>query len=576
MPLDAMTVSALCRELQPQLEGARIDKVQQPERDLVLLSLRSLGKNRRLLIAAGAGNARMHFTAENIENPAEPPMFCMLLRKHLVGARIVSVTQPEHERMLALELDTHDELGLAARKTLVLELIGRSSNLILVGPDGRIIDCLRRMDYAGDAERRLLPGMFYRMPPKQDKRSVFDTDAAERRALIAKAERSAPMDKWLLSSFSGLSPLICRELAYRCGGDYERLDDCIAALLESLELGESAPYMLTRGNQPVDFSCIAISQYGSDVQTERCDSFSELLDAFYARRDKIERQRRRSSELTHYVRTLRDRLARKLAAQREELSRADSREELKKRAELVTANIYRMKKGDRELKCEDYYEPDCPELIIALDPLKTPQQNAAAMFKEYNKLKTAQEHLTVLVAQGEAQLEYLNSVLTELQCAENERDFSDIRMELMSTGYGRKSKGTKKEKLRPQQPLRFETDDGLEVLVGRSNIQNDELTTKLARRTDYWLHTQKIHGSHVILRCDGLEPPARSLEQAASIAAYYSQGRDAGKIAVDYTMLRFVRKPSGALPGKVIYTDYSTLIVESDEELVKRLNKLNK
>ena len=242
----------------------------------------------------------------------------------------------------------------------------------------------------------------------------------------------------------------------------------------------------------------------------------------------------------------------------------------------MTANIYRMKKGDRELKCEDYYEPDCPELIIALDPLKTPQQNAAAMFKEYNKLKTAQEHLTALVAQGEAQLEYLNSVLTELQCAENERDFSDIRMELMSTGYGRKSKGTKKEKLRPQQPLRFETDDGLEVLVGRSNIQNDELTTKLARRTDYWLHTQKIHGSHVILRCDGLEPPARSLEQAASIAAYYSQGRDAGKIAVDYTMLRFVRKPSGALPGKVIYTDYSTLIVESDEELVKRLNKLNK
>ena len=573
MPLDAMTVSALCRELQPQLEGARIDKVQQPERDLLFLSLRSLGKNRRLLIAAGAGNARMHFTAENIENPAEPPMFCMLLRKHLVGARIVSVTQPEHERMLALELDTHDELGLAAKKTLVLELIGRSSNLILVGPDGRIIDCLRRMDYGGDAERRLLPGMFYRMPPKQDKLSVFDTDAAERRALIAKAERSAPMDKWLLSRFSGLSPLRCRELAYRCGGDYERLDDCIAALLESFELGESAPYMLTRGDQPVDFSCIAISQYGSDVQTARCDSFSELLDAFYARRDKIERQRRRSSELTHYVRTLRDRLARKLAAQREELSRADSREELKKRAELVTGNIYRMKKGDRELKCEDYYEPDCPELIIALDPLKTPQQNAAAMFKEYNKLKTAQEHLTVLVAQGEAQLEYLNSVLTELQCAENERDFSDIRMELMSTGYGRKSKGTKKEKLRPQQPLRFETDDGLEVLVGRSNIQNDELTTKLARRTDYWLHTQKIHGSHVILRCDGLEPPARSLEQAASIAAYYSQGRDAGKIAVDYTMLRFVRKPSGALPGKVIYTDYSTLIVESDEELVKRLNK---
>ena len=573
MPLDAMTVSALCRELRPQLEGARIDKVQQPERDVVLLSVRSLGKNRRLLIAAGAGNARLHFTAENIENPAEPPMFCMLLRKHLVGARIVSITQPEHERMLALELDTHDELGLAARKTLVLELIGRSSNLILVGPDGRIIDCLRRMDYAGDAERRLLPGMFYRMPPKQDKLSVFDTESERRRMLIAAADKSAPMDKWLLSAFSGLSPLICRELAYRSGGDYDRLDECIAALLESLDNGETAPYMLTHDGQPFDYSCIAISQYGADVQTERCESFSAMLDAFYARRDKLERQRRRSSELTHYVRTMRDRVARKLAVQREELSRADNREALKKQAELVTANIYRLKKGDRELRCEDYYEPDCPEITIPLDPLKTPQQNAAAMYREYNKLKAAKEHLTILVAQGEAQLDYLNSVLCELICVENDRDFLDIRLELMSTGYDRKVKSAKKERLRPQQPIHFMTDDGLDVLVGRSNIQNDELTTKIARRTDYWLHTQKIHGSHVILRCDGLEPPARSLEQAACIAAYYSQGRDAGKIPVDYTMVRFVRKPSGALPGKVIYTDFGTIIAESDEELVKRLHK---
>ena len=265
------------------------------------------------------------------------------------------------------------------------------------------------------------------------------------------------------------------------------------------------------------------------------------------------------------------RTARKLAAQSEELSRADSREELKKQAELVTANIYRMKKGDRELRCEDYYEPDCPEIVIPLDVLKTPQQNAAAMYKEYNKLKAAKEHLTVLVAQGEAQLDYLNSVMSELQCAESEKDLADIRLELIASGYDRKAKAVKKERLRPQQPLRFVTDDGLEVLVGRSNIQNDELTTKLARRTDYWLHTQKVHGSHVILRCDGLEPPQRSIEQAACIAAYYSQGRDSGKLPVDYTMVRFVRKPSGALPGKVIYTDYRTIIIESDENLAERL-----
>lgn len=230
-----------------------------------------------------------------------------------------------------------------------------------------------------------------------------------------------------------------------------------------------------------------------------------------------------------------------------------------------------MKKGDRELRCEDYYEPDCPEIVIPLDVLKTPQQNAAAMYKEYNKLKAAKEHLTVLVAQGEAQLDYLNSVMSELQCAESEKDLADIRLELISSGYDRKAKAVKKERLRPQQPLRFVTDDGLEVLVGRSNIQNDELTTKLARRTDYWLHTQKVHGSHVILRCDGLEPPQRSVEQAACIAAYYSQGRDSGKLPVDYTMVRFVRKPSGSLPGKVIYTDYRTIIIEGDESLVERL-----
>lgn len=571
MPMDGLTLGFATREMNAILPGGRIDRITQPEKDTIVLLVRAGAANHRLLLCASPNNARCHFTNLNFPNPLEPPMFCMLLRKHLIGARIVSISQPEHERMLELEIDTHDELGFAARKKLVLELIGRSSNLILVGSDGRIIDCMRRMDFAGDAERSMMPGMFYRMPPKQNKLSVFDAAEDERRALIAQADRTAPMDKWLLSAFSGLSPLLCRELAYRCGGDHERLDSCISALLESLANGETAPYMLTRGGAPFDYSCIAIGQYGSAAETERFGSFSELLDNFYARRDRLERQRRRGSELTHYVKTLRDRTARKLAAQSEELSRADSREELKKQAELVTANIYRMKKGDRELRCEDYYEPDCPEIVIPLDVLKTPQQNAAAMYKEYNKLKAAKEHLTVLVAQGEAQLDYLNSVMSELQCAESEKDLADIRLELIASGYDRKAKAVKKERLRPQQPLRFVTDDGLEVLVGRSNIQNDELTTKLARRTDYWLHTQKVHGSHAILCCDGLEPPQRSIEQAACIAAYYSQGRDSGKLPVDYTMVRFVRKPSGALPGKVIYTDYRTIIIESDENLAERL-----
>ena len=573
MPLDAVTVSALAKELSERLEGGRIDKVQQPERDMLLLSLRAKGENLRLVIAAGTGNARAGITRGSFENPAEPPMFCMLMRKHLVGARILSVTQPEYERMLIFTLDTHDELGVQSEKKLAVELIGRSANAVLIGADGRIIDCMRRMDFAGDALRRMLPGMIYRLPPKQEKPVFFALDPAQRRALIAAADKTVPVDKWLMNSFSALSPLICRELAYRCNNDYVNLPDACDALCEAVAAGELAPWLISIDGKPKDFSFMAISQYGPAAQLERYDSFSEMLDAFYTRRDRAEQQRRRSHDLTKTVRTLRDRQQRKLAAQHEELRRTEGREDIRHQAELVTANIYRLRRGDRSLECEDYYDPACPVVHIELDPLKTPQQNAAALYKEYNKLKAAEQHLTVLTREGERQLDYLNSVLDELERAETDRDLSDIRRELTETGYIRARKGGKAERVKPQSPLKFVSDDGLEILAGRSNAQNDELTLKLARRTDYWLHTQRVHGSHVIIRCEGEEPPPRTLEQAAGIAAYYSQARGAGKVQVDYTMVRNVRKPSGALPGKVIYTDHKTMLAESDGALAERLKR---
>lgn len=573
MPLDAVTVSALAKELNERLEGGRIDKVQQPERDMLLLSLRAKGENLRLVIAAGTGNARAGITRGSFENPAEPPMFCMLMRKHLVGARILSVTQPEYERLLIFTLDTHDELGVQSEKKLAVELIGRSANAVLIGADGRIIDCMRRMDFAGDALRRMLPGMIYRLPPKQEKPVFFALDPAQRRALIASADKTVPVDKWLMDSFSALSPLICRELAYRCNNDYVNLPDACDALCEAVAAGELAPWLISIDGKPKDFSFMAISQYGPAAQLERYDSFSEMLDTFYTRRDRAEQQRRRSHDLTKTVRTLRDRQQRKLAAQREELRRTEGREDIRHQAELVTANIYRLRRGDRSLECEDYYDPACPVVHIELDPLKTPQQNAAALYKEYNKLKAAEQHLTVLTREGERQLDYLNSVLDELERAETDRDLSDIRRELTETGYIRARKGGKAERVKPQSPLKFVSDDGLEILAGRSNAQNDELTLKLARRTDYWLHTQRVHGSHVIIRCEGEEPPPRTLEQAAGIAAYYSQARGAGKVQVDYTMVRNVRKPSGALPGKVIYTDHKTMLAESDGALAERLKR---
>ena len=571
MALDTVMLSALAAELRPKLEGARIDKVRQPEREQVLLSIRNKGENMRLLINAGAGSGRVALTRQSFENPAEPPMFCMLLRKYLVGARIEKLTQPNWERLLMVDIISHNELGDSVCLKLAIELMGRSSNLVLVGDDGRIIDCLRRMEYGGDVQRRMLPGMIYRLPPAQKKPLIFDCDRAQIESALNSSEDGKPLDKRLLDSFSGLSPLVCRELVHRAFYDISCLPDALEAFLESVRAGEFTPTLLTKDGKPAEYSFMQLKQYGSEYEQQSLNSFSELLDAYYSKRELSERRRRRARELSHSVKTARDRIQRKLVCRLEELERTYGREEIRKNAELLTANMYRVKRGDSSVTVEDYYTDGCPSVEIKLDILKTPQQNAAAMFKEYNKLKTAEIHLTALVAEGEKQLDYLNSVLDELERAETERDLAEIRRELLETGYLKKQKGAKPDKSKKQGPMRFISSDGYEILVGRSNSQNDELTTKTARRTDIWLHTKSVHGSHVIISCEGREPPERTIAEAASIAAYYSQGREGGKTAVDYTAVRFVRKPSGSMPGKVVYTAYRTVMAEADEALCEKL-----
>ena len=573
MALDTVMLSALAAELRPKLEGARIDKVRQPEREQVLLSIRNKGENMRLLINAGAGSGRVALTRQSFENPAEPPMFCMLLRKYLVGARIEKLTQPNWERLLMVDIISHNELGDSVCLKLAIELMGRNSNLVLVGDDGRIIDCLRRMEYGGDVQRRMLPGMIYRLPPAQKKPLIFDCDRAQIESALNSSEDGKPLDKRLLDSFSGLSPLVCRELVHRAFYDINCLPDALEAFLESVRAGEFTPTLLTKDGKPAEYSFMQLKQYGSEYEQQSLNSFSELLDAYYSKRELSERRRRRARELSHSVKTARDRIQRKLVCRLEELERTYGREEIRKNAELLTANMYRVKRGDSSVTVEDYYTDGCPSVEIKLDILKTPQQNAAAMFKEYNKLKTAEIHLTALVAEGEKQLDYLNSVLDELERAETERDLAEIRRELLETGYLKKQKGAKPDKSKKQGPMRFISSDGYEILVGRSNSQNDELTTKTARRTDIWLHTKSVHGSHVIISCEGREPPERTIAEAASIAAYYSQGREGGKTAVDYTAVRFVRKPSGSMPGKVVYTDYKTVMAEADETLCEKLKK---
>ena len=569
MPLDAITLHALTLELKAA-EGARIDRVQQPEKDKILLSLRTREGNRRVLISAAASGARVHFTAESFENPAEPPMFCMLLRKHLIGAHIRKIEQPDWERMLLIRLDTRDEMGDESEKTLAVELIGRSANVILVGADGRIIDCLRRMEYGGEG-RGVLPGMIYRLPPKQEKLHFLSCSAEELRYAIDAMEEGTELDKALMQSFSGISPLICRELAYRSRNSKDLLEKNALSLRETVEADDFSPMLVSLDDTAKDFSFLSINQYGTAGKNERFDSFSELLDSFYARRDRAESRRRRSRELMKTVKTAYERTVRKLSVQKEELAQTENREEIRRQAELITANMYRIRKGQRELLCENYFEEGYPEIAIPLDPLKTPQQNAAALYKEFTRKKAAKEHLTTLIGEGEKQCDYLAAVLDEIERAESERDLADIRRELKETGYLKKAKSTKADRAKPQAPLRFISSDGLEILVGRSNMQNDELTFKLARRTDLWLHVQKLHGSHVVLRTDGIEPPLRSIEEAASLAAYYSQGREAGKIPVDITQIRFVKKPAGALPGAVLFTDYSTVFAAADEKLAEKL-----
>lgn len=572
MALDAILLSGIVNELKPKTEGAKIDKVQQPERDQILLTLRCGRENLKLLICAGAGNGRIQLSSASFENPKEPPMFCMLLRKYLVGGRIVSLEQAEWERLVMVDITSSNELGDSVDLRLAVELMGRSSNLVLIGADGRIIDCLRRMDFGGDAERVLLPGMKYRLPPPQKKPLVMTLSAEERRSIISGFEPEKSIDKSLMDAFSGLSPLICREIAARCQGDVELLPQALDAFIETVKSGELTPTMTSKDGRPTDFSFMRLCQYGSEYEQQSFPSFSELLDAYYSRREKLERRRRRAKELSRLVKTNRDRIAKKLALQREELLRTEDREQKRRSAELLTANLYRVKKGDRSVTVENYYENNEP-CTIALDPLKTPQQNLTAMFKEYNKLKAARSHLTQLIADGEERLSYLNSVLDETERAETEADLAEIRRELLDLGYIKKQKNAKPEKCKKQGPLRFVSDDGFEILVGRNNTQNDELSCKLGRRSDIWLHTKSVHGSHVIISTYGENPPERTLLQAASLAVYYSQAREGGKTPVDYTELRYVKKPAGALPGKVIYTEQRTLTAEADEELAQRLMK---
>lgn len=577
MALDAVCLQAVVGEIAPQIEGLKIEKIQQPARDQVVLLLRG---SRRLLLCASAGQPRLNLTAVLRDNPSQPPMFCMLLRKHLSGGRILSLRQEPLERVVELAIEAMNELGEMGRFSLILEAMNRHANLILCDGEGRIIDCLRRVDFEMNQQRQVLPGLFYHLPPQQEKRSPLEVEESEFRQLMQDAPQDTQADKWLLDTFTSISPLWARELAFRAGGStdcllqaaQERLWTEFSAWCSLVRRGDFLPVTLKRSGSPFDFTFAPIVQYENACECAAAESFSALLDDFFAEREQADRVRQKGQDLLKTAANARDRLRRKLAMQEQEYQKTLDRDELRINGELITANLYRMERGMTRLEAENYYEEGCPRRVITLDVRLSPQENAAKYFKRYSKAKTAEKMLSRLMEQGRSELLYLESVMQEISQAESEQDFNDIRAELTEGGYIR-SRGKKQQGFqRKSEPRRFRTEAGLLVLVGRSNRQNDKLTGKTADRNDYWFHTQKIHGSHVILCTEGREPDEGSILQAAQLAAYYSQGRGGGKVAVDYTPVKYVKKPAGARPGMVVYTTYRTLMAEADEELVRRLS----
>ena len=589
MPLDALCLSGVVHELNTALAGAKVDKIYQPGRDEIVLALRAPAGNVRLLLSANPNQPRLHLTQLPLENPDKPPMFCMLLRKHLSGARLLAVEQIPLERVVRLRFEALNELGDRVERKLVLEAISHHSNLLLLDGEDRILDCVRRTDSgldlkSGNSGRLLQPGMFYRLPAAVAKADPTGTDREGLEELLDRAPEESQADKWLLDTFSGLSPLVCRELAFRAGGATDvrlhqlgpegraALLDRLEALQNTVKESHYTPVMISVDERPRDFSFLPIGQYQGAAEVRDCPTFSLLLDDFYAQRDQQERVRQKGQDLIRAVTNARDRTARKIGNQEKELAATRDRDRLRQLGDILTSNFWQMERGMARLRTVDFYDPEGKEIDIRLDPLLTPQQNAAKYYKDYNRAKTAEEMLTIQLDKGRRELDYLNSVLEAISLAEGERDLAEIRQELADTGYLRPGKTAKVRNRRvTSRPMEFMSTSGLRISVGKNNSQNDLLTCKLAGKGDIWFHTQKIHGSHVILWTEGREPDLQSLNEAACLAAWFSQARDSNKVPVDYTPVRFVKKPGGARPGMVVYTTYETAWVKPDGELARKL-----
>lgn len=584
MALDGAFLRHLKKEIAQAALGARVDKIYQPNRDELVIFLRTRHEMYKLLLSSRANSPRVQFTRFVPENPKVPPMLCMLLRKRLSGAKLVEIRQPGLERLLYFDFDATDELGDLVRLTLVCEIMGKYSNVILLDGEEQIIDALKRVDAEMSSQRLILPGLRYRLPPPQDKLCLLSCEADEVLGRLAARDKNEPLNKALLNTLQGVSPVVCRELEHLTGRGAElfskeltpehkeRLRFFLNRMAQTIRGIAGVPCMISEPKgKPLDLSFFDITQYGRAAVISRKESFSELLDDFYAERDRIERMRVKSQDLLRLLANHSDRLSRKINAQRAELEQCANREHLRVCGDLLNANLYQLEKGASCVTLENFYDGMQP-VTIRLDPALDPARNAQKYFKEYRKARTAEQMLTVQIAQAQQEIAYIDTVFDALSRAESERELSEIRQELFEQGYLRAPRGKQK----PQAmlgPLRFRSSEGFLILVGRNNRQNDQLTLKQANNNDFWFHTKNIPGSHTVIVTDGKTPGEVSLYEAAMLAAFHSKAKNSAQVPVDYTQIRHVSKPQGAKPGMVIYVQYQTVYVTPDPGLTERLKE---
>jgi len=572
--MDGFTLSFLTKELRDQLVGGRIERVNQPERDSILLLIRSQGGNHKLLLSANANQPRAQLTAQTYENPAEPPMFCMLLRKHLQGARLNSLCQPNGDRVLRLTLDCIGELGDPVQKTLVLEMMGRYSNLTLIDENNTVIDSIHHVNSEMSRVRILLPGVRFEMPPAQDK---LIPGAMTAQALAARlAVLTCPLDKGLIECVAGMAGICAREACAQIGADRSApcntLDTGLMAqaLLRYFDGLEArfAPVLLTdEAGLALDFFPFPYLTYDPALQ-KRYPTLSETMDAFYLGRDLHIRMQQRSAGLLKHIKTNIARLEKKKAMMLETLRESEKAEQNRIYGELLTANLYRIPKGATSVEVINYYDEALAPVNIELSTQLSPAKNAQAYYKKYRKAKGAEQYAREQLATLESELELLENAMEDLDKCSTSVDLAEIRYLLVENGFLRPDPTTRKhKKLQEGKPYRFVAKDGTEILVGKNPIQNDRLTLH-ARGNETWLHVQGIPGSHVIVRTEQ-EPTPDTLLYGAKLAAYYSKGRNHPSQPVDYTRRKYVKKAAGSPPGFVTYTNSQTILVGlTPEELV--------